>query len=68
MIHVEAETLRDSSDKLLDNLKEGVVILDEDSGNVRFLNKAAKDYKIKMNGNFSMQLIDDEEEIDRSQK
>ena len=68
MIFVKSESIRIGNENLLNGLEEGVVILDEDTTNVHFLNKAAKAFKIKMNENFSMQLMENDEEINQSHK
>ena len=41
MIYIEAEVLREGNDQTLDNLDEGVVILDEKEMKIRYYNKAA---------------------------
>ena len=41
MIYIEAEVLREGNDQTLDNLDEGVVILDEKLMKIRYYNKAA---------------------------
>jgi len=41
MVYVEAEVLREGNDQTLDNLDEGVVILDEKEMKIRYFNKAA---------------------------
>ena len=42
MIFVEAEIVRVGNDQILNNMKEGVVILHEKTENVLFVNNAAK--------------------------
>jgi len=39
---VNTEILRQGNEQLLNNLKEGVVIIEEESGIVSFVNNAAK--------------------------
>ena len=41
---------------MLNNLKEGVVIIEENSGLVTFVNEAAERFKIQMNKDFSIAL------------
>ena len=41
MVYTEAEVLRQGNDQTLDNLDEGVVILDEKEMKIRYYNKAA---------------------------
>jgi len=41
MVYIEAEVLREGNDQTLDNLDEGVVILDEKDMKIRYYNKAA---------------------------
>jgi len=56
-LFVKAEILREGNEELLNNLKEGVFIIAEDSGIVLFLNEAAKKFNIRLNCNFSMSQI-----------
>jgi len=55
-MYTEAEILRKGNEQLLNNLKEGVVIIEENSGLVTFLNEAAERLKIEMNQDFSIAL------------
>jgi len=64
MLFVDAELLRVGNDALLNGLDEGVIIIDEGTGKVTFLNSAAEVFNVKKDQNFSMQSIDNEEEID----
>lgn len=41
MIYVDREVLKDGNDQTLDNLEEGVIIIDEKEMKIRFYNKAA---------------------------
>ena len=41
-LYTEAEVLRKGNEVVLDSLKEGVTIIEEESGLVMFVNKAAK--------------------------
>ena len=41
MVYIESEVLREGNDQTLDNLDEGVVILDEKEMKIRYYNKAA---------------------------
>jgi len=61
-MYAEAEILREGNEKLLNNLKEGVVIIEENSRLVTFVNKAAKRFKIQLNRNFSIALGKDDVE------
>ena len=45
MIYVEAEILRTGNEELLNNLEEGVVILDNENEEILFVNSAAKQFK-----------------------
>ena len=47
MLYAEAEILRKGNERLLDNLEEGVVILEEGTTNVQFANKSAKKMNFK---------------------
>ena len=44
LLFVEAEILRAGDAQLLNDLKEGVIIMDQESGLVLFVNKAAKKF------------------------
>ena len=68
MLFVEAELLRVGNETLLNDLDEGVIIIDEGTGKVSFLNSAAEMFNIKLDENFSMQSFDDEEKIDLDKK
>mmetsp|Transcript_7417 Transcript_7417/g.8969 ORF Transcript_7417/g.8969 Transcript_7417/m.8969 type:complete len:113 (-) Transcript_7417:2337-2675(-) len=41
MLYVEAEVLRNGNDQLLDNLEEGVIIVDETANDIFYYNSAA---------------------------
>ena len=49
LLYAEAEILRKGNERLLDNFEEGVVILEEGTGNVSFANKSAKAFKVAKN-------------------
>ena len=49
LLYAEAEILRKGNERLLDNFEEGVVILEEGTGNVSFANKSAKAFKAATN-------------------
>ena len=53
-MYVEAEIQRKGNEQLLNNLSEGVVIIEETSGLVTFVNKTAERFKIKLNKGFSI--------------
>ncbi len=42
LLYVNADMMRKSHEKILSNLKEGVVTVDKNTGRVMFANKAAK--------------------------
>ena len=42
LLFVEAEMLRCGNDHILDSLQEGVIIMSEDSNEVHYLNRAAR--------------------------
>jgi hypothetical protein len=69
MKFIEVEILNIGNEELLNSLKEGVIILDEGTGLVRFLNKAAKVFKVELEKSFTMQMShNDDPEIDQSSK
>ena len=43
MLFVDAEVLRQGNDSLLDDLDEGVIIVDEATSKITFINRAAKE-------------------------
>ena len=53
LLFVKAEILRAGDEQLLNDLKEGVIIMDEESGLVLFVNKAAKKFNFKKNENIN---------------
>ena len=65
MLFVNAELLRQGNDALLDGLDEGVIIIDEATNKVTFLNSAAKLFNTKKDEKFSMSKLYKEEEIDQ---
>ena len=70
MIFVDSEIVRVGNDQILNNLKEGVVILHEKSDQVVFANNAAeKQFNVRANKSFQMSFKGDEEEsIDLEEK
>ena len=57
MLFVEADILRTGNEHLLNNLKEGVIIMDKESGMVKFANTAAKKgFKIRKNRNLAISI------------
>ena len=57
MLFVEADILRSGNEHLLNNLKEGVIIMDQETGMVKFANTAAKkQFKIRKNRTFAISL------------
>ena len=53
-IYTDAEVLRSSNETLLNNMDEGVVIMEEESGVILFNNKAAKRFNICAMEEFSV--------------
>ena len=49
MLFIEAEILRAGDEQLLNDLKEGVIIMDKESWLVLFVNKAAKKFNFNKN-------------------
>ena len=58
---MDADILRTGNEQLLNNLKEGVIIMDQESGMVMFLNTAAKRFNIRMNKFLSISLVKEED-------
>ena len=50
LLFVEAEILRCGNENILDSLQEGVIILSEDTNEMHYLNRAARNISV----NFSM--------------
>ena len=46
LLFVEAEILRQGNDSILDGLKEGVIILSEDTSEIHYWNRAAKNMSV----------------------
>lgn len=59
LLYVEAEILRRGNNELLNEMREGIIIMNKESGMVLFVNKAAKALKIQEKKEFSLSLIDD---------
>ena len=55
-LYVESEILRKGNGELLNDIKEGVFILDQDDLVVVFQNEQAKKFEIQMNQGFSMRV------------
>ena len=45
LLYAEADMLRKGNERILDEFEEGVVILEEGTGNVAFSNKSAKAFE-----------------------
>ena len=62
LIFVDADINRSGNEQLLNDLKEGVIIMDPQSGLVHFVNKAAKRFSIRKNRylGVSMSIHDNE--------
>ncbi len=50
MIYIDAEVLREGNTETLDNLEEGVIILDEKTMEIKFQNEWATDVKTQKDG------------------
>ena len=57
LLFVKAEILRTGNEQLLNNLKEGVIIIDKENGVVMFLNRAAKKFNIHLNKALGMRIV-----------
>jgi len=68
MLYVETEILRTGNEQLLNDLKEGVIIMDKESSMVMFVNNAAKRFKIRKDKNISMSFVGEGEAFDLKQK
>ena len=71
MLHVEATILRNGNEKLLHDLKEGVIIMDQETGLVLFVNQAAKRFNVRKNRNFEVNFSktgDEESVFDKKQE
>lgn len=68
MIFTEAEVLRQGNELLLNNLKEGVVILEEENQVVAFVNESAKNLKVQANVEFEITLSNENNKFDRNAK
>ena len=54
LIYIDSELLREGNQQLLDNLEEGVIILDETNLDILFKNKAATRISLKQDLEDSM--------------
>ena len=61
LLFVEAELLRIGTKQLLNEMSEGVIIMDQESGIVLFVNSSAKGFNIKQNRNLSFSLLQNDE-------
>ena len=59
LLYVEAEILRRGNKELLDEMREGIIIMNKESGMVLFVNKAARAQKIQEKAELSLRLLDD---------
>ena len=55
-IFVAAELPRLGNDQLLNGLKEGVLIIEEDSNEIKFMNKSAKRLMTEFSNNFNISM------------
>ena len=56
-MYVKAELPRESNERLLNNLKEGVFILHEDKNKLLFTNSAAHRIGSSLSHNFEQQIV-----------
>ena len=63
---VKAELPRIGNEKLLNGLQEGVFIVEEETSHVLFQNSAAGHFNTKMNTNYSVTLLDENNIFDKS--
>ena len=70
MLYVEASILRNGNEKLLNDLKEAVIIIDQETGLVLFVNHAAKRFNIRKNKNLEVNFSKntDESIFDKKQE
>ena len=59
--YVKTEVTKRGNEGILDNLSEGVVIVDQESGIVQFRNKAAQSFNIHKNKSLAMSFKDGED-------
>ena len=62
MLYVEASILRNGNEKLLNDLKEAVIIIDQETGLVLFVNQAAKKFNIRKNKNLEVNFTKNTDE------
>lgn len=62
MLYVEASILRNGNEKLLNDLKEAVIIIDQETGLVLFVNQAAKRFNIRKNKNLEVNFTKNTDE------
>ena len=67
-IFVEAEIPRLGNEKLLNGLKEGVFIIEEDSSIIQFQNHAAKRFISEFSANFSISMVEERDIFEKNQK
>ena len=67
-IYVQAELPRISNEKLLNNLKEGVFIIEDESSLVLFQNRAAKRFNVRIKETSNVRIIDESESLNKMQK
>ena len=60
-IFVEAEIMRAGNEQFLNNLEEGIVILDEDEGEVLFQNETAQCVSNKSSQSMNINIYDGED-------
>ena len=56
LMFVEADILRTGNELLMNDLKEGVIIVDQESGLVKFVNNAAKRFSIRKNRHLGISM------------
>ena len=65
LIYVQAEMMRKGNDKLLNNLKEGVIIVDEENKSVLFNNVASARHNSNLDESFGGTLGQDNGTVDQ---
>lgn len=67
-LFVEAELPRQGNEKLLNGLKEGILILEEDSSTIQFHNQAALRLITKYSEKFSINFIDEKNTFEKERE
>ena len=67
-IFVKAETVRIGNEQVLENFKEGVIMIEPSTKSVLFANESAKNFDIRLGDSFGMRLEEERQNENGDEK